>query len=96
MRFSNKNAKSFPIRLNIIIKNQYRLIQIYAPFYHQMKKYTFKSPILASFCGPSVFIGEKKLIFSVGMPYFGSREESKVSGFFVFSHLRMMGYFRLG
>ena len=26
----------------------------------------------------------------------GSREESEVSGFFVFSHTRMMGYFRLG
>ena len=26
----------------------------------------------------------------------GSREESEVAGFFVFSHIRMMGYFRLG
>ena len=27
---------------------------------------------------------------------FGSREESEVVGIFVFSHIRMMGYFRLG
>ncbi len=27
---------------------------------------------------------------------FGSREESEVAGFFVFSHIRMIGYFRLG
>ncbi len=27
--------------------------------------------------------------------FFGSREESGVAGLFVFSHLRMMGYFRL-
>ena len=26
----------------------------------------------------------------------GSREESEVAGFFVFSHIRMMCYFRLG
>ena len=26
----------------------------------------------------------------------GSRQESEVSGFFLFSHIRMMGYFRLG
>ena len=26
----------------------------------------------------------------------GSREESEVAGFFVFSQIRMMGYFRLG
>ena len=26
----------------------------------------------------------------------GPREESEVAGFFVFSHLRIMGYFRLG
>ena len=26
----------------------------------------------------------------------GSREDDKVSGFFVLSHLRMRGYFRLG
>ena len=25
----------------------------------------------------------------------GQREESEVAGFFVFSHIRMMGYFRL-
>ena len=28
--------------------------------------------------------------------FLGSREESKVSGFFVFSLIQMMGYFRLG
>ena len=27
---------------------------------------------------------------------FGSREVSEASGFFVFSHIQMMGYFRLG
>ena len=27
---------------------------------------------------------------------FGSRKESEVAYFFVFSHIRMMGYFRLG
>ena len=27
---------------------------------------------------------------------FGSREESEVEGFFVFLHIRMMGYFRIG
>ena len=27
---------------------------------------------------------------------FESREESEVAGLFVFSHIRMMGYFRLG
>ncbi len=27
---------------------------------------------------------------------FGSREESEVAGFFIFSHVRMMGYLRLG
>jgi len=27
---------------------------------------------------------------------FGSREESEVAGFFVFSHIRMIGYFKLG
>ncbi len=26
----------------------------------------------------------------------GSREKSEVAGFSVFSHIRMMGYFRLG
>ncbi len=26
---------------------------------------------------------------------FGSREESEVAGFFIFSHIRMMDYFRL-
>ncbi len=26
----------------------------------------------------------------------GSREESEISGFFVFSHIRMIGYFKLG
>ena len=26
---------------------------------------------------------------------FGSREESEVAGFFIFLHIRMMGYFRL-
>ncbi len=26
----------------------------------------------------------------------GSREESEVAGFFVFSHIQMMGYFRVG
>ncbi len=28
--------------------------------------------------------------------FLGSREESEVVGFFVFSHIRMMDYFRLG
>ncbi len=28
--------------------------------------------------------------------FFGSREESKVACFFVFSHIGMMGYFRVG
>ncbi len=27
--------------------------------------------------------------------YYGSREKSEVAGLFVFSHKRMMGYFRL-
>ena len=27
---------------------------------------------------------------------FGAREESEVEGFFVFSHIWIMGYFRLG
>ena len=35
------------------------------------------------------------LIFCIVHRFFGSREESKVSGFFVFSHIRMMGYVRL-
>ena len=34
------------------------------------------------------FINEKKIIFR-------SRQESEVAGFFVFSHMRMMDYFRL-
>ncbi len=35
-------------------------------------------------------------IFYTVKQYPGSREESKVADFFVFSHIRMMGYFRLG
>ncbi len=36
-------------------------------------------------------VGKDNLIDRI----FGSREESQVVGFFVFSHIQMMGYFRL-
>ncbi len=38
-------------------------------------------------------MGEKE--GTIAYSKFGSREESEVVGFFVFSHKRIMGYFRL-
>ena len=37
-----------------------------------------------------------KEIYDFKYKKIGLREESEVVGYFVFSHIRMMGYFRLG
>ena len=43
---------------------------------------------------PMLFL--EKFVVSFATRNFVSREESEVAGYFVFSHIRMMGYFRLG
>ncbi len=36
------------------------------------------------------------VIFTAALIYFESTEEDDVAGFFVFSHIQIRGYFRLG
>ncbi len=42
------------------------------------------------------YLDTSKYVIRNVSKFLGSREESEVAGFFVFSHIRMMGYFRSG
>ena len=94
MPIENAKIKSFSFFTIMIEANLSLFIHIFIFDLYILKSLKICVELMSIVLSQNILLQSMNII--VNVCFLGSREESEVVGFVVFSHIQMMGYFRLG